>query len=350
MRLMFLLFCLVCLAAEETAAQAAKRIKGILNVLPMQTERRLVLGQNLGHGADVLRQEKTLLEDPRLGGKKPLMIGIDYGIDELDSEAIRVANRSAIAYHKAGGWVTISMHPHNPIYGGESLRRCEKMDVNAILKPGTEANLRWVAIVDKVGKGLLELKQAGVPVLWRPFHEANGNWFWWGTPFTGPDGFIRLWKDLKTRLDAKKLDNLIWIYSVNCVVTPEITPIDAGYPGDAWVDATGLDIYTDGWDAERIREDLGRLKKLGKPVGVSEYGPKPNGLMPMIDVADLPERLARACPEACYILFWHDFTEKTLRFFAVQQKMSLSQHPGIGVLMEHSKVLRLGDQLPEGGL
>jgi mannan endo-1,4-beta-mannosidase len=49
-----------------------------------------------------------------------------------------------------------------------------------LLTPGTDLNTRWCRQVDRIAGYLKELQDAGVPVLFRPYHEMNGSWFWWG--------------------------------------------------------------------------------------------------------------------------------------------------------------------------
>ena len=108
--------------------------------------------------------------------------------------------------------------------------------------------------IDSIASQLKKFQRAGVPVLWRPVHESPGNFFWWnnGMPAaSAPASFKTLWQLLYTRLTTRhRLHNLIWVYSANDV------PSAAWYPGDAYVDITGTDVYkmpsanmTDNWAA-----------------------------------------------------------------------------------------------------
>jgi len=88
--------------------------------------------------------------------------------------------------------------------------------------------------IQAVAAQLKRLEEAGVPVLWRPLHEASGGWFWWGAD--GPDAFKQLWIYLyKTLTEVYRCNNLIWVCTC---LDPE------WYPGDAYVDILGDDIYT----------------------------------------------------------------------------------------------------------
>jgi mannan endo-1,4-beta-mannosidase len=114
--------------------------------------------------------------------------------------------------------------------------------------------------IDAVSRQLLKFQDAGVPVIWRPLHEAQGNangtsgsgaWFWWGA--AGPDAFKQLWRLMYNRMTAPHADaslpggvypglhNLIWEFTSSAAKTGYLN----WYPGDDVVDMLGLDIYTD---------------------------------------------------------------------------------------------------------
>ena len=106
------------------------------------------------------------------------------------------------------------------------------------------------------------MKDAGIPVLWRPLHEAAGGWFWWGTD---ADAFKALWKYMFNYLKAEGIDNLIWVWTSQ-------TGDDNWYPGDAYVDIVGRDLYGD--DAASCANNYATLSaKYGnKIVTLSECG------------------------------------------------------------------------------
>ena len=79
------------------------------------------------------------------------------------------------------------------------------------------------------------VKDAGIPVLWRPLHEAAGGWFWWGTD---DEACKALWKYMFNYLKAQGFDNLIWVWTSQ-------TGDDNWYPGDEYVDIVGRDLYGD---------------------------------------------------------------------------------------------------------
>jgi len=80
------------------------------------------------------------------------------------------------------------------------------VDLNTLLAAGTETHTRWMGELDQIARGLQELEDAGVVVLWRPFHEMNGGWFWWGAH--DPETFIQVWRQMFDYLaKTKGLDN-----------------------------------------------------------------------------------------------------------------------------------------------
>ncbi len=90
--------------------------------------------------------------------------------------------------------------------------------------------------IDAIAVQLQKFSDASVPILWRPLHEAEGGWFWWGAH--GPVPFKQLWRLMHDRLtNVHHLHNLIWVYSDTQSLSPD------WYPGDDVVDIDGVDAY-----------------------------------------------------------------------------------------------------------
>jgi hypothetical protein len=114
-----------------------------------------------------------------------------------------------------------------------------------LITPGTEINERWKSQVDVIAFFLKQLKNADVPVLWRPYHEMNGDWFWWGKRL-GENGTKKLYRMLFDRLvNFHKLNNLIWVCNFN-EIRENVAPYMAVYPGDDVVDILATDVYRGG--------------------------------------------------------------------------------------------------------
>ena len=94
--------------------------------------------------------------------------------------------------------------------------------------------------IDAIATELQKFEDAGVPVIWRPLHEAQGGWFWWGAH--GPETFKELWRLTYDRLtEYHGLHNLIWEFTSSAAEGNHLE----WYPGDDVVDMVGLDVYTD---------------------------------------------------------------------------------------------------------
>jgi len=122
-------------------------------------------------------------------------------------------------------------NPANPKGGG---LRDKGVNIAELLQPDTDTHQRWMQELDLTAEGLKELKDAGVVVLWRPFHEMNGGWFWWGAK--EPEQFIALWRHMFDYFSkTKSLDNLLWVYGPNHGQnTRSIMPGTATWTSWAW--------------------------------------------------------------------------------------------------------------------
>ena len=99
-------------------------------------------------------------------------------------------NAALKAHWSQGGLVTVSMHLPNPVStNGGGYKDRMNLDFADLARPQTQTGQRWRLFLDRMGQGLGDLQQAGVTVLFRPFHEMNGDWFYWGNQVseTGPE-------------------------------------------------------------------------------------------------------------------------------------------------------------------
>ena len=140
--------------------------------------------------------------------------------------------------------------------------------------------------MDKGAKALKELKDAGVPVIWRPFHEFDGKWFWWGKG--GADNFKKLWKIMYERYtNYWGLDNLIW----NLGYCGDVN--GGWYPGDQYVDIIGADTYVDHSNSlVNLYSKTAQVAK--KPVCLHENGPIPD-----------PEKMKSDGAKWLFFMTWH---------------------------------------------
>lgn len=234
-------------------------------------------------------------------GKEPGLWGADFIWSGTNDVGQAIVDQ-AIKRYKQGYLICLMWHQgrptDNPPYGWkESVQaKLTPAQWKELTTPNTELNKRWLAQVDQIAVWLKKLQDAKVPVLWRPYHEMNGVWFWWGDK-KGPDGISKLWKMMYDRYtNYHKLNNLIWVWGAN---GPRDLPEDQAYsykyyyPGAKYVDILGTDIYNADYEQKDYNELLQLAK--GKPIALTEVGELPK-----------PEIL-KAQPEWVWFMVWGDW-------------------------------------------
>jgi len=205
-------------------------------------------------------------------GDYPAIYGWELGRIELDHEV----NLDSVPFEKMrgfirkaydlGGVITISWHLNNPLTGKTAWDPAPGT-VASILPGGPKHDL-YMAWLDKIASFILSLKgsrEEYIPVIFRPFHELNGSWFWWGGKNCTPDEIKKLYQFTVAYLrDRKNVHNLIYAYN-----TDRFSDQDAyleRYPGDEWVDIIGFDIY----QGNNIAKNELFVRELDKCLGILE--------------------------------------------------------------------------------
>ena len=236
----------------------------------------------------------------RTVGDYPAVMGFDLGGIEvgdeknLDSVPFQRIRDELIAHHERGGIVTLSWHPRNPVttapHGGLSGQKfpagsawdMTDTTVVASILPGGSHYEVFQTWIQRVGDFLLTLKTKDgqpVPVIFRPWHENNGSWFWWGQKLCSDNEFHSLWCLLQDALLMRGLTNLLWSYSPNLDGKWTEERFLARYPGNERVTLIGEDAYQWGTEEDFVRDlnaDLTFLsdfaKKNGKLLAMTECG------------------------------------------------------------------------------
>ncbi|MCL1806616.1 MAG: beta-mannosidase [Oscillospiraceae bacterium] len=181
-------------------------------------------------------------------GQYPAVIGldlIDYTPSRVQRGAKTDAVERAVEAWENGAIVTFCWHWNAPEpylvdegdwlwWRGFYTQAVKDFDLAAVTDGrDAEGYALLVRDIDAIAEQLKRLQDAGVPVLWRPLHEASGGWFWWGA--SGGDAYIQLWNLLYQRLTFEHgLNNLIWVWNGQSA---------DWYPGGETVDMVGEDIY-----------------------------------------------------------------------------------------------------------
>jgi mannan endo-1,4-beta-mannosidase len=266
----------------------------------------------------------------KLTGRYPAVFGQDFGFSaagtwdginfrqQLVDEAIRRYNDGFI---NTLMWHAVRPTDDEPVHFGESVQgKLSEPEWQQLITPGTEIHERWKAQVDVIAFFLKQLREAAVPVLWRPYHEMNGAWFWWGKK-TGEQGYRALYRMLFERLtNFHKLNNLLWVFNAN-EVRARVDAYAAYFPGDDVVDILATDVYSTRFGKRDYRSLLALAGD--KPIALGEVGTLPG------------PGILRRQPRWTWFMYWHDpslqwvHREFVQEVFTSPQVLTLDQLPWV---------------------
>ncbi|MCE7007902.1 glycoside hydrolase family 26 protein [Kibdelosporangium philippinense] len=261
--------------ADPKAKPDVHKLLAWLSALPQRESKRVVSGQQVSADAR-FDYDKLFGGMTRQLGKTPVLIGTTF------DGYWKPKNTSVLIDHwRRGGLVTFDLHRPNPFLDKvdpESYRGIvtePKGDLTKLLadaKP-SPARSRWRADLDRIADILQELDEAGVTVIFRPFHEPNGIWFWWGQDHTtGRSDSVKLFRDTYSYMtETRNLHNLLWVYSP---ARPWNAPRMKYYPGDDVVDIMGPTSYlnTVSFGLEGQSEDISDMLAPERPMALLEVG------------------------------------------------------------------------------
>jgi len=148
--------------------------------------------------------------------------------------------RNGKDYWNNNGIINLMWHWRDPLSvnkSGAFYTADTNFDVSKVTDPTSAEYKAMIADIDLISTYLQQFKDANIPVIWRPLHEASGGWFWWGAK--GAEPCKALWKLMYDRMvNVHGLNNLIWVWTTD--VSSEALN---WYPGDNYVDIVGMDIY-----------------------------------------------------------------------------------------------------------
>jgi mannan endo-1,4-beta-mannosidase len=204
-----------------------------------------------------------------------LELGDAYSLDSVHFD--RIKNWIKEVY-KRGGVNTISWHLRNPLTGGSSWDTSSKEVIKSII-PGGDKHDFYKSYLDKMAEFLLDLKTEDgtyIPVLFRPYHEHTGSWFWWGKNLSSPEDYKTLWRFTAEYFQKEKnIHHVLYSYS-----TDRFSSVDEyleRYPGDDIIDILGFDLYDRGSDFFPVLKNCSQMvndlaKEKGKIAAVTESG------------------------------------------------------------------------------
>lgn len=214
-------------------------------------------------------------------GRAPAILGLDLifyspAWNQPDGDrAIEAARDWVLNRH---GIVTLSWHWLAPLHAGPRVWNSfstvnTTFDVSLLADETSPEYAAVLRDLDRIAEKLKLLRDTRIPVLWRPLHEAEGGWFWWGA--RGPEATKRLYRLMFDRFTrVHHLDNLIWVWTS----TGDDASLD-WYPGDNYVDIIAADLYFPPGTRGDFFTTFDRLRDLHrgrKPVALGECGVLPD--------------------------------------------------------------------------
>jgi len=219
----------------------------------------------------------------RITGHYPAVWGGEWGFSDSRHNIDNIAYRPALMeeiyqQHAAGRIIVMTYHQASPTVGepcgfedGVQAKLTEE-DWEDLFQPGTPLRIVWEKHVDRLAVALKHLESRQIPVIFRPYHEMNGDWFWWGGH---PEHFRQLWALIYDRyVNHHGLTNLLWAWNPD---KPHEGVADF-YPGHDTVDLLGTDIYpNEGRDETYPQAWYDRMAAIaeGRPLALSENSQVP---------------------------------------------------------------------------
>ncbi|GAA1824557.1 glycosyl hydrolase [Agromyces salentinus] len=247
----------------------------VLNYLRSITGTSIVSGQHNKEPASAPAQYTQQVKD--ITGQYPGLWGGDmmFRSDDINNRQ-RVIDQAKTEWAN-GSLVTLTWHACSPTvastceFTGGVNTSISAAQFSDIVTGGTALNTTWRQRMAAVVPYLRQLKDAGIPVLWRPFHEMNETWNWWGGR-SGVNGGAKIYQQMRDYFDSQGLDNLIWVWNV------QDNPAGGWanyYPGSSYVDVVSLDAW---YKNHPSAADYQQMQAIAgsKPIAIAEMGKVPD--------------------------------------------------------------------------
>jgi len=299
-------------AAQPCDPDLTPEVRALLNLLES------TYGKKTLAGISGERNAESIL---KVCGKEPAIVSFDLSgwnspaWGKSYNKVVQDSLDKAKVWSRKGGIVAMQLHWKNPgrpdgrAWVGASGGKpgTGPYNIAAAIKPGTTEHQQVMDDLKRHADFLQQMLDARIPILWRPLHEIEGGWFWW-TDKEQPENTTALWRMMFDYfVKERKLHNLIWVYSsaLRCGKGAEgLANLDMRkrfYPGDAYVDIVGIDIYPNSSigigkpQEDTYAKSHAVMKQLapGKMIALSECEAMPD-----------PQRMMTQGPRWLYCLPW----------------------------------------------
>lgn len=254
---------------------ASPEVKAVLNYLAEISGKGIIIGQ---HTKTKKQEELSYIWE--LTGKEPALCGFELlsyspniQYHKCGEECLKEVKDNQGTLEEAWKWaerkglITFTWHWFSPVGGADKAFYAENTnyDASKAIISGTRENIALLSDLDYMAGILQTFREKRIPILWRPFHEADGAWFWWGNK--GPEAAKQLYLIMYERFTkVHHLDNLIWVWN---------SPNIEGYVGDDVCDIISRDMYPPSHlhtDQKEAYMELIQITKENKIAAIAEIG------------------------------------------------------------------------------
>lgn len=258
---------------------AQQSVKNVLKYLADVTFNQVLTGQ---HTQTMAQEELEYIK--KVTNKLPALVGFELlsyspniNYFDTDDECMTEVSENFGTLKKAwewaemGGLLTFTWHWFSPLGGKNKsfFTKFTDFDPEKAVCEATAENKALLSDMDTMAGILRPFCDKQIPILWRPFHEGEGDWFWWSSK--GSDALKKLWRIMYDRFtNLHKLNNLIWVFN---------SPRKEDYPGDDVVDVISRDMYPPEHvhtSQKEMYDELIKVTKEDKIVIIGETGTLPD--------------------------------------------------------------------------
>lgn len=323
---------------------AQECVHRVLEYLADSAGKRVITGQHTQ-----TRQQKELAYIQKITGKLPALCGFELlsyspniNYESGDEECRKEIDENkgtlenAWQWAEKGGLITMTWHWFSPLYGRDKsfFTKNTEYDASLAVQAGTKEQEALFADMDAMAEYLRPFGEKQIPILFRPFHEAEGDWFWWGAK--GGSTARALYRLLYDRFtNFHQLNHLIWVWN---------SPVPEDYPGDDTVDVLTRDLYPPAHQHTDLKKEYEELHTVLDKNPALSGGAKRAGavfhekLMAVAEIGTLPSVTALAqsrVPWSWYMTWSNEFggsaeytsEEKLKEFYECEYAVTLDRLP-----------------------